>query len=118
MSTPPQAHAAADALVKLERQKALDRRNAEARPVPWFYRVPELEGLEPWERSKRVAEARQAAAQHWLTALSMVAFAALVGGLMWVVGVRDAKQFPLFVLFGIAPMHFIQVFFVRRRLRR
>jgi hypothetical protein len=116
--TPEQARFVADDLIDEERAKATARRNAAAKPVPWYYRMPELDGLQPWERGERIAAARREVEFEWPTVLAGVVFAAACAGILWDAGLVRDGSLALWLVVSFAPVNFIRVYFVRRHLRR
>jgi hypothetical protein len=117
--TPDQARAIADDLIEQERAKSVAQKNATAKPVPWYYRVPELDGLEPWERSERVAAVRREVQVDWAAGLAAAIFAALCAGLAWKAGwMREgSSSFAVYFLLALVPVNFFRAYLVRRRLR-
>jgi len=118
--TPDQARIVADELIDQERRKIVARRNAAAKPLPWVYRVPELEPLEPWQRSERLAAARREVDFEWSTTLVSAVFAGLCGAVAWKAGLMSETWSTAAVFFTLSfvPVRFIRMFGVRRRLRR
>ncbi len=121
MPNKEQSSAIADALINQDQRQKAEAHNANAPPVPWLYRTPELSALDPWRRIEllRCAQANVRAKPAYLLAflLTLAAFVWLALELPpfdTLPTLRPTYAIALFVLLSLG----VQTFFIRREIHR
>ena len=86
MLTKDQANSIADSFLTQQREEARRAQHAAGLKISIFYRCPELQALEPWQRAEVVHEAWQELRGHWgiigIMCLWLLAFGAFWIGLV------------------------------------
>lgn len=107
-------------LLDQARQQRNEEKTVSAKRVPLLFWVPELQPLEAWERSERVAAAVRSVNSQVAPILACSAWTGALLAIAWALGIFSygrAAALPLLGL-SVAPWLFIRAIFVRSKLRQ
>lgn len=115
MLTPEQAKVIADVALEQQRKDFLDKLNRRARRVVWYYQVPGLASLEPFEQAKLLTVAQWRVIKtvpYWFAVI--VWLCVLASSWYWTA--PRSVIAPFFVIIGILGMQWVRISFVRKQL--